>query len=125
MAKFNAMQQQGFDHFANSLSPTNAVDSDVLTPSSDRSSRSNESTRCVCSSAESDGGLMVQCESCTKWLHVRCVGLNANSLPPVYICIFCTGQTPVARHGRIREPTRMANNYTSPLNYKAGTGFRR
>lgn len=69
--------------------------------------------------------MFVQCESCTKWLHVRCVGLNQHSLPPVYVCIFCTGSTPVARGGRVREPLRReAVGRDSPLGYKSG-GYRR
>jgi hypothetical protein len=69
--------------------------------------------------------MFIQCESCTKWLHVRCVGLNQQSLPPVYVCIFCTGSTPVARGGRVREPLRReVLGRDSPLGYKSG-GYRR
>ncbi|KAF2431342.1 hypothetical protein EJ08DRAFT_659943 [Tothia fuscella] len=131
VAKFSAIQEQqrGYDtysgNFNSSLSPTNTADRDALTPSTDRSTRSNESTRCICNMVEPDGQLMVQCESCTKWLHVRCVGLNELHLPPVYVCVFCTGNTPVARGGRIREPIRRTENYASPLGYKSGQQFRR
>lgn len=99
-----------------------AEQQEVLTPSTDQSSRSNESTRCVCSnnSAEADNAaMMIQCESCMKWLHVKCLGLNSQALPPVYVCVFCTGTTPLARGGRIRMPNRLTNVLASPLSYKS------
>jgi hypothetical protein len=128
VAKFSAIQEQERscnpftgDLVSTSLSPA----TNVPTPSTNRSVRSNESTRCLCNRAENEGQLMVQCESCSKWLHVRCVGLNELNMPPVYVCIFCTGSTPVARGGRIREPVRRTENFASPLGYKSGTQFRR
>jgi hypothetical protein len=124
VAKFSTIQEQqrSYDPFTGDLlSPI----TDIPTPSTDRSVRSNESTRCVCSNSETEGQLMVQCESCTKWLHVRCVGLNELNLPPVYVCVFCTGNTPVARGGRIREPVRRVENFASPLGYKSATQYRR
>jgi hypothetical protein len=103
-----------FDPFTNSFiaSPDNSA----TTPSTDRSSMSGDSTRCVCNGGD-DGRSMVQCESCNKWLHMDCVGLNSNNLPPVYVCIFCTGNTPVARGGRIRGP--IPAPFDSPLNHKS------
>ncbi|KAI8932857.1 hypothetical protein NX059_010337 [Plenodomus lindquistii] len=103
-----------YDPFSNSFngSPT------TNTPSTDRSSLSNESTRCICHGSD-EGQPMVQCESCTKWLHIGCLGFNASNLPPVYVCVFCTGSTPVARGGRVRGPIP----FDSPLNHK--TIFRR
>ncbi|KAH8728239.1 hypothetical protein GQ44DRAFT_737909 [Phaeosphaeriaceae sp. PMI808] len=69
----------------------------LATPSTDRSSSlSSESTRCVCSGGD-DGRPMVQCESCVKWLHMGCVGLHRGNVPPVYVCVFCMGSTPVVR----------------------------
>lgn len=103
-----------YDPFSNSFNGSPHIN----TPSTDRSSLSNEATRCVCNGVD-EGQSMVQCESCTKWLHMSCLGLTANSLPPVYVCVFCTGSTPVARGGRIRGPMP----FDSPLNHK--TLFRR
>ncbi|KAE9966449.1 hypothetical protein EG328_008910 [Venturia inaequalis] len=130
-ASVNAMQEQhdlyNGNTFSNStLSPTSDDSSAfVHTPSTSRSTRSNDSTRCVCNNEASEETMFIQCESCTKWLHVRCVGLNQHSLPPVYVCIFCTGSTPVARGGRVREPLRReAIGRDSPLGYKS-TGYRR
>ncbi|KAF2265157.1 hypothetical protein CC78DRAFT_579563 [Lojkania enalia] len=96
-------------------SPANTTDGVLTTPSTDRSSLSSESTRCVCNAID-DGRPMVQCESCNKWLHMACVGLNVQNLPPVYVCIFCTGQTPIARGGRIRGPLPQ---FDSPLTHKS------
>ncbi|KAI9690391.1 MAG: hypothetical protein M1822_009353 [Bathelium mastoideum] len=105
----------------NDVSPTTIPESD-FTPSTDRQSTlSSDMTRCVCGTANDVGNqLMVQCESCSYWLHVRCIGLSESQLPPVYVCVFCTGQTPVVRGGRIREPTRAINTFASPLVQKMG-----
>ncbi|KAF1954758.1 hypothetical protein CC80DRAFT_416581 [Byssothecium circinans] len=107
-----------YDPFTNSFtgSPANSADTGFTTPSTDRSSLSGDSTRCVCNGGD-DGRSMVQCESCNKWLHMGCVGLNQGNLPPVYVCVFCTGQTPVARGGRIRGP--MPAPFDSPLTHKS------
>lgn len=61
-----------------------------------------------------------------KWLHGRCVGLNEARLPEVYVCVFCTGTTPLVRGGRIRDGRGFAvgagggagGANASPLNYK-------
>lgn len=121
LAKPGVNPQMSYDHFSNTFnaSPSTITDPDLATPSTDRSSLSSEGTRCVCNSTDYDGQLMIQCESCTKWLHVRCVGLNSQNLPPVYVCIFCTGQTPAVRGGRIREPIRTMPQYESPLTHKS------
>ncbi|KAF2715629.1 hypothetical protein K504DRAFT_446464 [Pleomassaria siparia CBS 279.74] len=105
-----------YDHFTNSFNGSPATDASLTTPSTDRSSLSGESTRCICSASD-DGRPMVQCESCQKWLHMACVGINSQSLPPVYVCIFCTGNTPIARGGRVRGP--MPAPLDSPLTHKS------
>lgn len=106
-----------YDPYTNSFNGSPSTEG-LTTPSTDRSSLSNESTRCVCNGND-DGQPMVQCESCNKWLHMGCVGLSTANLPPVYVCVFCTGQTPVARGGRIRGPVP----FDSPLTHKSA--FRR
>lgn len=132
VARFNTIQEQGaYDPFASagnsSLSPTSGTDPDILTPSTEHSIRSNESTRCVCTMADIPDQMMIQCESCNKWLHMQCVGLNPQRPPPVYVCVFCTGTTPLARGGRIREPMRRGPEppHASPLGYKSGNFFQR
>ncbi|KAI9811681.1 MAG: hypothetical protein M1832_000715 [Thelocarpon impressellum] len=102
------------------VSPTTITDPDIATPSTDRSIQACGSTRCVCSVTDSGGHLMIQCDSCSKWLHVRCVGLNTKALPPVYVCVHCTGLTPTVRGGRVREPHHAAYALgSSPLARKA------
>ncbi|OJD19574.1 hypothetical protein AJ78_00431 [Emergomyces pasteurianus Ep9510] len=101
-------------------SPTTMTDPDFATPTTERQSNPSNGTRCVCNSMDNGGHLMIQCESCTLWLHTKCVGLDRQSLPPVYICIYCT-QTPM-RGGRIRDP--LAGSVggqipTSPLAHKS------
>jgi len=102
-----------YDPYSNSFNGSPNTDG-LTTPSTDRSSISGESTRCVCNRHD-EGQPMVQCESCKNWLHMVCVGLKAANLPPVYVCVFCTGQTPVARGGRVRGPV----SFDSPLTHKS------
>ncbi|KAF2196863.1 hypothetical protein GQ43DRAFT_382308 [Delitschia confertaspora ATCC 74209] len=107
-----------YDPFTNTFngSPGNTTDTALTTPSTDRSSLSSDGTRCVCNSTD-DGVPMIQCESCNKWLHMRCIGVNPQSLPSVYVCIFCTGNTPVARERRVRGP--VPPPFESPLIHKS------
>jgi hypothetical protein len=128
VAKFSAVheQERSYDLFTDELIATSLpTTTGVPTPSTDRSARSQDSTRCLCNNFENEGELMVQCDSCSKQLHVRCVGLNELSMPPVYVCVFCAGNTPIVRGGRIREPVRRVENYASPLGYKSGNQYRR
>ncbi|KAF7507005.1 hypothetical protein GJ744_011029 [Endocarpon pusillum] len=102
-------------------SPTTITDPDLATPSTDRGSHaSSGSTRCICNSSSPDGHLMIQCESCSKWLHATCVGIESQQqVPLVYVCNYCR-QTPM-RGGRIREPSRAAAMApASPLAGKKG-----
>ncbi|EEH16040.1 hypothetical protein PABG_06127 [Paracoccidioides brasiliensis Pb03] len=99
-------------------SPTTVTDPDFATPTAERQSNPSNGTRCVCNSMDNGGHLMIQCESCTHWLHTKCVGLDRQSLPPVYICIYCS-QTPM-RGGRIRDPLAGSEQITtSPLVHKS------
>lgn len=45
--------------------------------------------RCVCGVPHDRGQLMVQCSSCTQFLHMPCVGLDGNRLPTGYVCFVC------------------------------------
>ncbi|KAG4305464.1 hypothetical protein PORY_001020 [Pneumocystis oryctolagi] len=48
----------------------------------------NERVQCAC--GEDDGGIMVQCEACTTWQHILCMGFqNEQSLPETYFCGEC------------------------------------
>ena len=45
--------------------------------------------RCVCAST-ADSGLMVECESCSKWCHSKCVGITQATAPTFpFVCPFC------------------------------------
>ncbi|PVH96888.1 hypothetical protein DM02DRAFT_101925 [Periconia macrospinosa] len=113
-----ANANSSYDPFPTSFtaSPSNSAETGLTTPSTDRSSLSGDSVRCVCNGGD-DGLTMIQCESCNKWLHMGCVGLNQRSVPPVYVCVYCTGQTPIARGGRIRGP--VPGPFDSPLTHKS------
>ena len=59
-------------------------------------------------------------ESCRKWQHVSCLGFDPSKLPPVHLCVFCTGSTPNVHGGRVREPARAAfPPPSSPLAHKS------
>lgn len=49
--------------------------------------------RCICGVSHDQGQLMVQCSSCTQWLHSGCVGLNGSQMPAQYTCFLCTKPT--------------------------------
>lgn len=102
-----------YDPFTNTFNGSPSAEG-LNTPSTDRSSLSIDSTRCVCNNTD-EGQTMVQCESCEKWLHMGCLGLKPSTLPAVYVCVFCTGQKPVVRGGRIRGSVP----FDSPLTHKS------
>ncbi|RMZ88353.1 hypothetical protein DV736_g4430, partial [Chaetothyriales sp. CBS 134916] len=119
-AQFNSSPPVPHHAFSNyNVSPTTITDPGLATPSTDHESPiSSGGTRCVCNNPE-PSTLMIQCDSCTKWLHSMCVGVHDQRLPDVYVCIYCS-QTPV-RRGRIggatRSPMAIAQ---SPLAHKSG-----
>ncbi|KAI8963970.1 hypothetical protein F5Y11DRAFT_317993 [Daldinia sp. FL1419] len=110
-----------------------------LTPSpikaSQLRSQSNErgyQIRCVCNAANNrvhGNSYMVQCESCEMWLHGKCVNINRQNRPSVYICAFCAN-TPNAHGMRGREIRRSMGGAnprvpaTSPLAHKSFKSFR-
>ncbi|KAJ5925809.1 Zinc finger PHD-finger [Penicillium verhagenii] len=85
-------------------SSTTVTDPDLATPHTERHgnhSNPSNATRCICNSMDNGGHLMIQCESCTHWLHTKCVGLERANLPSFYVCMFCD-QTP-SRQNRVRS----------------------
>ncbi|KAL4934570.1 PHD finger domain protein [Aspergillus undulatus] len=99
-------------------SPTTITDPDLATPCTDRYSNPSNGTRCICNSMDNGGHLMIQCESCSHWLHTKCVGLERSNLPSVYVCLFCA-QTP-SRKNRARVPVSdVGHAPTSPLAHKS------
>ncbi|KAL5002497.1 hypothetical protein BDV10DRAFT_102811 [Aspergillus recurvatus] len=99
-------------------SPTTVTDPDLATPCTDRYSNPSNGTRCICNSMDNGGHLMIQCESCSHWLHTKCVGLERSNLPSVYVCVFCA-QTPT-RKNRVRVAVSgIGHAPTSPLAHKS------
>ena len=50
--------------------------------------------RCICGVPHSNGQPLVQCYSCTQWLHTACVGLGNQPPPPGFTCFLCTKPPP-------------------------------
>ncbi|KAJ5578760.1 Zinc finger PHD-finger [Penicillium hispanicum] len=105
-------------HSAHSnASPTTLTDPDLATPHTDRHSNPSNGTRCICNSMDNGGHLMIQCESCTHWLHTKCVGLERSNLPSFYVCMFCD-HTP-SRQNRVRSGYGSGGGPPSPLAHKS------
>lgn len=50
----------------------------------------HERVRCFCESLDDEGGVMVQCEQCTTWQHILCMGFSSEeNLPETYFCEKC------------------------------------
>ena len=50
--------------------------------------------RCVCGIPDDQGQPLIQCQSCTQWLHSPCLGLDAQAPPPNFTCFLCTKPAP-------------------------------
>jgi hypothetical protein len=46
--------------------------------------------RCLCGVQHDRGLALIQCHSCTQWLHRPCVGLDNYIQPPSFSCFLCT-----------------------------------
>lgn len=52
--------------------------------------------RCLCGVNSDRGQQLIQCKSCTQWLHGTCIGVSAGAVPPpAFTCFLCT--RPAAR----------------------------
>ena len=49
----------------------------------------NPELYCICFCPD-DGSQMIACDSCDKWFHCRCVGIDSNNLPDEYKCPNCS-----------------------------------
>lgn len=50
----------------------------------------DEQVRCICETIDDENGVMVQCEKCTTWQHILCMGYqDEKSLPETYFCEEC------------------------------------
>jgi hypothetical protein len=100
--------------------------SSTNTPLTDRSNHSAESTRCVCGSAEEGSWPMIQCESCAKFSHIRCIfGSYAEEgtteLPRLFVCAFCTGQyRQRPAFNDLPRPDLSTGYSINPMGYKDG-----
>ncbi|KAL4226401.1 Histone-lysine N-methyltransferase 2E [Mactra antiquata] len=48
----------------------------------------DDPTRCICDFVHDDG-YMIQCDKCSVWQHIVCMGLDRDSIPDVYFCELC------------------------------------
>ncbi|KAL2428793.1 hypothetical protein ABEF95_007444 [Exophiala dermatitidis] len=111
------MQQTQYAMY--NASPTTLTDPDLATPSTDRDSlASNQSMRCVCNSSVLDGSVpLIQCDSCCKWLHSSCVGIDARRILDSYMCVYCV-QTPKRPVHPSLRPSALPTT-ASPLAHKS------
>ncbi len=59
--------------------------------------------RCACGNPQSTDQPIIQCHSCTNWVHAPCVGLVGQAPPPGFTCLLCTRPPPSTRR---RVPSR-------------------
>lgn len=84
----------------------------------------DDSIRCICNKVyENDEQMMVQCEKCDKWQHVRCLfGKEDDSLlPEIYFCHICDPElyaeliTLAAAASNVTEVTSSVVNVATPV----------
>ena len=61
-----------------------------------------ETTRCICNSPH-ESEVMIQCDSCKKWLHEDCVRLLNSKEADPFICIFCQHEMAKAVRAYVRR----------------------
>ena len=57
-------------------------------PEADDEGQEDSVTRCICDFLHDDG-YMIQCDKCSVWQHVVCMGLDKNNIPDEYLCEKC------------------------------------
>ena len=57
-------------------------------PEADDEGQDDSVTRCICDYLHDDG-YMIQCDKCSVWQHVVCMGLDKNNIPDEYLCEKC------------------------------------
>merc|ERR1712088_50004 len=57
-------------------------------PEADDDGQEDSVTRCICDFLHDDG-YMIQCDKCSVWQHVVCMGLDKNNIPDEYLCEVC------------------------------------
>ncbi len=55
----------------------------------------NGVVRCICGDYE-EKGVMVQCDACTVWQHVKCIGIQEfEEIDKEYACELCLPEHPI------------------------------
>ena len=75
---------------------------------------SEETISCICHSTH-ESEIMLQCDSCKRWMHVTCVRLQDSQEDDTYICIFCQYQLSKAVKQYIRNKVSNLQDYLKPL----------
>ena len=81
-------------------SPDASQDSDLTNP--EESEPIPQETRCICSLTHSSS-LMIQCDSCKKWLHDDCIHLKNSKEVETFYCIYCQYEIAKAVKSFIRQ----------------------
>jgi hypothetical protein len=71
-------------------------------PVSDADQITEETTRCICNSTH-ESEVMIQCDSCNKWLHMDCVRLQNSRESDPFICPYCQEELAKAVRGFVRK----------------------
>lgn len=58
--------------------------------------RSSAYISCIKCSRGVSGLVMIDCDACRKWFHIRCVGIDATSIPVKWSCAECIHREPAA-----------------------------
>jgi hypothetical protein len=81
-----------------------------------------ETTRCLCNSTH-ESEVMIQCDSCKKWLHEDCVRLQNSREADPFICIFCQHELSRSIKSYLRRKTAafpvLMQQLQSDLQYQA------
>ena len=78
-----------------------------------------ETTRCICNSPH-ESEVMIQCDSCKKWLHEDCVRLQNSREADPFICIFCQHEMAKAARAYVR---RSLANCLGPILQRCQTDY--
>lgn len=57
--------------------------------------------RCVCGVSNDNGQTLIQCQSCTQWLHAPCVVSHQHNIPQPFTCFLCTKPPPTTFRGKV------------------------
>ena len=75
---------------------------------------SEDTISCICRSTH-ESEVMLQCDSCKRWMHVSCVRLQDSNEDDTYICIFCQYQLSKAVKQYVRSKISNLQDILQPL----------